>query len=55
MSEYVVLFARHRYNEDGDGVTAVGQIMRDSDVPPHRVLGLLDYVTVQMTSYITND
>lgn len=43
LTEYVVVTAQHRYDDEGESLTAVGALFRDGDVPTHRALGLLDY------------
>lgn len=55
MSEYVVLAAHHRYDEEGESYTAVSCIYRDGDVPIHRALGLLEYGAARMRSAIMED
>lgn len=36
LSEYVVVTCQQTFDEDGDGITAIGTVYRDSDVPLHR-------------------
>ena len=48
LTEYVVVTAQHRFDDDGEGLTAVGALFRDSDVPIHRALGLLEYASTRM-------
>lgn len=48
LTEYDVVTAQHRYDDDGEGLTAVGALFRDSDVPTHRALGLLDYAATRL-------
>lgn len=55
LSEYVVVTCQQRYDDDGDGITAVGTVYRDGDVPPHRALGLLDYARTRLKKTITED
>jgi hypothetical protein len=55
MSEYVVLTAQHRYDDEGDGLTAVGVLYRDGDVPLHRALGLVDYAATRIRKLIATD
>lgn len=52
ISEYVVITAQHRFDDDGDGLTAVGVLYRDGDVPTHRALGLLDFASTRMRQTI---
>jgi hypothetical protein len=33
LSEYVAITAQHRFDDDGDGVTAVATVFRDADAP----------------------
>ena len=55
LTEYVVLTAQTRYDDEGDPTTAVGTLFRDGDVPYHRALGLLDYAATRMRAAITED
>ncbi len=55
LSEYLVVTCQQRFDEDGDGITAVGTISRDGNVPAHRLLGLLDYATTRMRKAISED
>ncbi|HEX6682965.1 MAG TPA: hypothetical protein VF062_09235 [Candidatus Limnocylindrales bacterium] len=55
LTEYVVLTAQTRYDEDGDAVTAVGIVYRDGDVPHHRALGLIDYAATRLRAAIAED
>jgi len=45
LTEWVVVFAAQRFDDDGDGLTQVGITLPDGggQVPYHRVMGLLDY------------
>lgn len=52
MSEYVVVAAGHRYDDEGESVTAISTLYRDGDVPVHRALGLLTYASTQLRTYI---
>lgn len=55
LTEYVVVTAQQTYDEAGDGLTAVGCIYRDGDVPMHRVLGLLEYAATRTRKRIATD
>lgn len=55
LSEYVVVTAQHRFDDSGDGVTAVGTLYRDGDVPLHRALGLVDYASTRLKKTIAED
>lgn len=55
LSEYVVITAQHRFDDDGDGITAIGCINRDSDVPLHRMLGLTEYAATRIRKRIADD
>ena len=54
-TEYVVVLSQTRFDEDGDGITAVGMIYRDCDVPQHRALGLVEYAATRMRKRIAAD
>ena len=55
LTEYVVLTAHQGFDDDGDGVTAVGVLYRDGDVPTHRALGLMEYVGTRLRKVIAED
>jgi hypothetical protein len=55
LSEYVVITCQQRYDDDGDGITAIGTMYRDGDVPPHRALGLLEYARARLKKTICDD
>lgn len=48
LTEYVVVTSQQRFDEDGDGITAVGLMSRDCDVPLHRLLGLVEYAAARL-------
>ena len=55
LTEWVVVYASHRYDESGDGLTQVGQLMPGGGdrVPYHRLMGLLDYALTLRRAEIT--
>lgn len=55
LTEYVVITSQQRFAEDGYGVTAVGLISRDSDVPLHRMLGLVEYASTRLRRSAASD
>jgi hypothetical protein len=55
LSEYVVVTSQHRFDDEGDGLTAVGCLYRDGDVPTHRALGLIEYAATRMRKEIAED
>ncbi|SBT64235.1 hypothetical protein GA0070622_1205 [Micromonospora sediminicola] len=55
LTEYVVVTSQQRFDEEGNGITAVGCINRDSDVPFHRILGLLEYAGTRTRRRIATD
>lgn len=55
LSEYVVLAASHRWDDDGEPVTAVALIYRDGDLPWHRALGLVELARTRMKAEIAAD
>lgn len=55
LTEYVVVTSQHRFDDDGDPLTAVGVLPRDGDVPLHRSLGLVEYVSTRLRCRITED
>lgn len=56
-TEWVMILATQRYDEDGDGVTQVGTILPDGGghVPYHRSMGLLDYALTRMRAEVAKD
>ncbi|MER7814566.1 hypothetical protein [Streptomyces sp. NPDC096153] len=45
MTEWIVVTAHQRLDDEGDGVTQIGRLVPDGGgtVPYHRTMGLLDY------------
>ncbi|WP_405461704.1 hypothetical protein OG786_29550 [Streptomyces sp. NBC_00101] len=57
LTEWVVIAASQRFDEDGDGITQVGYLLPSGGgaVPHHRVMGLLDYVQARMRAEVARD
>ncbi|NBE80326.1 hypothetical protein [Micromonospora rubida] len=55
LTEYVVVTAQHSFADDGDSLTAIGCLSRDSDVPLHRMLGLVEYASTRLRKRATDD
>lgn len=55
LTEYVVISAHHRYDDDGEPITAVSAIYRDGDVPAHRALGLMEFARARLKAFIASD
>jgi hypothetical protein len=55
MTDYMVLFAAQRFDENGEGWTMVGHVYRDSDVPAYRLLGLVDFAQIRLRRLIAED
>jgi hypothetical protein len=55
LSEYVVVTCQQRFDDEGEGVTAIGSIYRDGDVPLHRALGLLEYARIRIKKSISEN
>lgn len=55
LTEYVVLTSQQRFDEAGDGITAVGIAYRDGNVPTHRALGLCEYASTRLRHWIAQD
>jgi hypothetical protein len=54
ITEWVVVTAHQRYDDEGDARTQISQLMPDGDdVPYHRVMGLLDYALTLRRAEIT--
>ncbi|MFJ3278486.1 hypothetical protein [Streptomyces halstedii] len=50
LTEWVVIAASQRFDEDGDGITQVGTLLPGGGgaIPHHRVMGLLDFIQARM-------
>ena len=57
LTEWVVIGALQRYDEDGDGITSIAMLLPDGggQVPYHRSMGLLDYALTRMRSDVARD
>lgn len=42
LTDYIVIAAQTKLDEDGDSVNAYTYLYRDSDMPYHKILGLLE-------------
>ena len=56
LTEWVLVTATQRFDEDGDGLTQVGITLPDGggQVPYHRVMGLLDYALTRYRAEIAD-
>jgi hypothetical protein len=55
LTEYIVITSQQNFDDDGEGLTAVGSIFRDGEVPLHRALGLAEYAAARYRKRITTD
>lgn len=56
MSEYVVVACHQGYTDDGRDQTAIDTIIRDNNVPAHRVMGLLEAASTRLrANYVAGD
>lgn len=55
LTEYVVVTASMRWDDDGTGITAIGTIFRDSNLPYHHALGLTDYASTRFRATIAGN
>jgi hypothetical protein len=55
LTEYLVITSQQGFDDDGEGLTAVGALYRDNDVPTHRAVGLIEYVGARLRKNITDD
>lgn len=54
ITEWTVVYATQRYDEDGDGLTQIGTLVPgDGNLPYHRLMGLLDYALTRCRAEIT--
>lgn len=54
-SQYVVIVAQHRYDDEGEALTGVGVLYRDGDVPTHRAMGLVEYARTRMRNLLDDE
>jgi hypothetical protein len=54
-TEYVVIWARQGWDDDGDPSTVVGTAVPENTVPIHRLLGLFEYAAVRYRKLIGTD
>lgn len=47
LTDYLIICAQVRMDEDGDQITAYSHLYRDSDLPYHRIMGLLEVARVR--------
>ncbi len=52
-TDYMVIAAQRRYDDDGDPLTAVAIAYRDGDVPIHHALGLVEYARARLVKIAT--
>lgn len=57
ITEWVIVAACQRLDDDGDGVTQVGTLLPDGGgrVPFHRLMGLLDYALTRTRAEVARD
>ncbi|MGW7359453.1 hypothetical protein ACWGI0_23175 [Streptomyces sp. NPDC054802] len=55
MTEWIVVAAYQRFDDDGDGLTQIGTIVPSGSgqTPYHRLMGLLDYALTRMRAEIS--
>lgn len=53
VTDYMVIAAQVKLDSDGDTETAYSYIYRDSDLPTHVILGLLDIAHARIKGRIT--
>jgi len=51
MSDYLVICAQSRIDEDGDSETAYNYLYRNGSLPTHTILGLLDIARGRIQSH----
>ncbi|MEU6376801.1 hypothetical protein [Streptomyces sp. NPDC046909] len=56
-TEWILVCASQRYDDEGDGITQVGTLLPDGggQVPYHRTMGLLDYALTRMRAEVARD
>lgn len=55
LTDYMVLTAETRFDEDGDQITAYTRIYREGDMPWYRILGLIDVHRQLVHHHFTSD
>ncbi|MFJ1993080.1 hypothetical protein [Streptomyces asiaticus] len=57
LTEWMVVTSLQRYDADGDGLTQIATLVPEggSQVPYHRLMGLLDYALTRMRAEVARD
>ncbi|MFJ9657603.1 hypothetical protein ACIRPR_06495 [Streptomyces griseoflavus] len=57
LTEWVVVTAHQRYDEDGDGITQIATLVPEGggQTPYHRLMGLLDYALTRCRAEVARD
>lgn len=50
--EYIVIGTMHSISDDGGSYTHVFQLYSDSNVPVHRLLGLVEYAKLRLANLV---
>ena len=55
LTEFMVVAAQHRWDDDGDARSAITLLYREDSVPLHRALGLAEYAATRLRATIAED
>lgn len=55
LTDFVVIYARQMYDDDGDLDTTVGWIAADDGIPRYRLVGLSEYFRAAIMSEVAVD
>lgn len=52
LSDYMVICTQARIDEEGDAETAYSYLYRDSNLPTHAIMGMLEMAQLRIRSYV---
>lgn len=55
LTDYLVICAQSKIDEDGEAQTAYSYLYRDGDLPTHVILGLLDIAKTRIQGHVNSD
>lgn len=55
LSDYMIICVQSKIDKDGDVETAYSYLYRNSDLPTHVILGLLDIARLRLQHHVSRD
>lgn len=55
LTDYIVIHAGARFDDEGDSWSRIGIINRESNLAAYRILGLLDFARARTQKYVAQD